>query len=55
MNTRGRPPSESKFLAIYGLSRKKRAGPESVIKDAEIDDLMAYLISLKPKGEDVGF
>lgn len=27
----------------------------SVIKDAEIDDLVAYLISLKPKGEDVGF
>jgi mono/diheme cytochrome c family protein len=26
-----------------------------VIKDAEIDDLVAYLISLKPKGEDVGF
>jgi mono/diheme cytochrome c family protein len=27
----------------------------SVIKDAELDDLVAYLISLKPKGEDVGF
>jgi mono/diheme cytochrome c family protein len=27
----------------------------SVIKDAEADDLIAYLISLKPKGEDVGF
>ncbi len=26
-----------------------------VIKDAEIDDLIAFLISLKPKGEDVGF
>lgn len=25
------------------------------IKDAEVDDLMAYLISLKPKGEDAGF
>jgi mono/diheme cytochrome c family protein len=25
------------------------------IKDAEVDDLIAYLISLKPKGEDVGF
>ncbi len=25
------------------------------IKDAEADDLVAYLISLKPKGEDVGF
>jgi cytochrome c553 len=25
------------------------------IKDAEVDDLVAYLISLKPKGEDVGF
>ena len=27
----------------------------AVIKDAEIDDLVAYLFSLKPKGEDVGF
>jgi mono/diheme cytochrome c family protein len=27
----------------------------STIKDAEIDDLMAYLLSLKPKGEDLGF
>jgi mono/diheme cytochrome c family protein len=27
----------------------------SVIKDAELDDLVAYLMSLKPKGEDVGF
>lgn len=27
----------------------------AVIKDAEVDDLIAYLISLKPKGEDVGF
>ena len=26
-----------------------------IIKDAEVDDLVAYLISLKPKGEDVGF
>ncbi len=26
-----------------------------LIKDAEIDDLIAYLISLKPKGSDVGF
>ena len=26
-----------------------------IIKDAEVDDLIAYLISLKPKGEDVGF
>jgi mono/diheme cytochrome c family protein len=25
------------------------------IKDAEVDDLIAYLISLKPKGEDAGF
>jgi mono/diheme cytochrome c family protein len=25
------------------------------IKDAELDDLVAYLISLKPKGEDLGF
>ena len=25
------------------------------IKDAEVDDLIAYLISLKPKGEDPGF
>jgi cbb3-type cytochrome oxidase cytochrome c subunit len=25
------------------------------IKDAEVDELIAYLISLKPKGEDVGF
>jgi len=27
----------------------------AVIKDAELDDLVAYLISLKPKGEDLGF
>jgi mono/diheme cytochrome c family protein len=27
----------------------------STIPDAEIDDLVAYLISLKPKGEDLGF
>jgi hypothetical protein len=27
----------------------------AAIKDAEVDDLVAYLISLKPKGEDVGF
>jgi cbb3-type cytochrome oxidase cytochrome c subunit len=26
-----------------------------VIKDAEVDDLVAFLFSLKPKGEDVGF
>ncbi len=25
------------------------------IKDAEVDDLVAYLINLKPKGEDLGF
>ncbi len=25
------------------------------IKDAEVDDLAAYLISLKPKDENVGF
>ena len=25
------------------------------IKDAEVDDLVAYLISLKPKGDDAGF
>jgi mono/diheme cytochrome c family protein len=27
----------------------------AIINDAEVDDLVAYLISLKPKGEDVGF
>jgi mono/diheme cytochrome c family protein len=27
----------------------------AVIKDAELEDLVAYLVSLKPKGEDVGF
>jgi cbb3-type cytochrome oxidase cytochrome c subunit len=27
----------------------------SVIKDAEVDDLVAFLVSLKPKGEDLGF
>ena len=26
-----------------------------IIKDAEVDDLVAYLISLKPKGDDAGF
>jgi len=25
------------------------------IKDAEVDDLVAYLMSLKPKGEESGF
>jgi mono/diheme cytochrome c family protein len=25
------------------------------IKDAELEDLVAYLISLKPKGEEPGF
>ena len=40
----------------------KRAAPPlympawgSTIKDAEVDDLVAYLFSLKPKGEDLGF
>ncbi len=27
----------------------------NTISEAEIDDLVAYLISLKPKGEDLGF
>jgi len=27
----------------------------STIRDAELDDLIAYLFSLKPKGEDIGF
>ena len=26
-----------------------------IIQDAELDDLAAYLMSLKPKGEDLGF
>jgi mono/diheme cytochrome c family protein len=26
-----------------------------IIRDAEVDDLVAYLISLKPKGDDLGF
>jgi mono/diheme cytochrome c family protein len=28
---------------------------QGAIRDAEVDDLIAWLISLKPKGEDVGF
>jgi len=27
----------------------------STIRDAELDDLVAYLMSLKPKGEELGF
>lgn len=27
----------------------------AVIKDAELDDLVDYLFSLKPKAEDIGF
>jgi hypothetical protein len=30
-------------------------GWAGTIKDAEVDDLVAFLISLKPKGEDLGF
>jgi mono/diheme cytochrome c family protein len=26
-----------------------------IIQDAELDDLVAYLMTLKPKGEDAGF
>ena len=26
-----------------------------IINDAELEDLVSYLLSLKPKGEDVGF
>ena len=26
-----------------------------IIKDSELDDLAAYLFSLKPKGENLGF
>lgn len=46
------------------IPRMNPAGPEPphfmpqwgpIISDAELDDLSAYLFSLKPKGEDVGF
>ncbi len=46
---------------IDALDPKRPAPPlympawGSTIKDAEIDDLVAYLFSLKPKGEDLGF
>jgi len=46
---------------ITALDPKRPAPPlympawGSVIKDAEVDDLVTYLVSLKPKGEDVGF
>ena len=30
-------------------------GWAGTINDAEVDDLIAYLVSLKPKGEDLGF
>jgi mono/diheme cytochrome c family protein len=46
---------------IPALDAKRPAPPlympawGGVIKDAEIDDLIAYLISLKPKGENLGF
>jgi mono/diheme cytochrome c family protein len=30
-------------------------GWRGTIKDPELDDLVAYLFSLKPKGEDLGF
>jgi mono/diheme cytochrome c family protein len=46
---------------IDALDPKRPAPPlympawGSTIKDAEVDDLVAYLFSLKPKGEDLGF
>jgi mono/diheme cytochrome c family protein len=46
---------------ISALNPKRSPPPlympawRGTIKDAEVDDLVAYLISLKPKGEDVGF
>jgi mono/diheme cytochrome c family protein len=46
---------------IAALDPKRPAPPlympawGSTIKDAEADDLVAYLFSLKPKGEDLGF
>jgi mono/diheme cytochrome c family protein len=46
---------------IPALDPKRPAPPlympawGGTIKDAEINDLVAYLMSLKPKGEDVGF
>lgn len=46
---------------INALDPKRPAPPlympawGGIINDAEVDDLIAYLISLKPKGEDVGF
>jgi mono/diheme cytochrome c family protein len=46
---------------IPALDSKRPAPPlympawGGVIKDGEIDDLIAYLISLKPKGENLGF
>ena len=46
---------------INALDAKRPAPPlympawGGTIKDAEVDDLVAYLISLKPKGDDAGF
>ena len=46
---------------IPALDSKRAAPPlympawGAAIKPAEIDDLIAYLFSLKPKGEDIGF
>ena len=46
---------------ITSLDPKRPAPPlymppwRGMIKDAELDDLVAYLFSLKPKGEDLGF
>jgi cbb3-type cytochrome oxidase cytochrome c subunit len=63
----GYTPAELKARIVKGqkeipaLDPKRPAAPlympawGGVIKDAEIDDLIAYLISLKPKGENLGF
>jgi len=46
---------------IPALDPKRRPPPlymppwAGIIKDAEVDDLVAYLVSLKPKGDDPGF
>ena len=44
------------FLAPASVSPGSAMSPcAGIIKDAEVDDLVAYLRSLKPKGDDPGF
>jgi|HubBroStandDraft_6_1064221.scaffolds.fasta_scaffold2518156_1 hypothetical protein len=44
------------FALSVGLTVVEVQQPwRGIIKDAELDNLVAYVVSLKPKGEDLGF